>query len=131
MITVKHLKADTPRDERLRLRDSAEEGRVDVALEFLQRGDFDDVAVVDTDDLHEAHRLTQNGGASFSWSRRPPDGVSPTAPGFVEISGKQYGYKDTEIGDVLVKADDAYVVGRGFAFHRIEGWSPSRPSFGA
>lgn len=46
--------------------------------------------------------LTQNGGASTSWSRFPPGGIQVIGKGFTVVRGVEYGWRSSMDGDVVV-----------------------------
>ena len=130
MIRILHLSYDLTPEERLAVTSPAppegvDDGReplgpagwrAEAARRLLGRGGYHEVATVVTDDIEVALRLTQNGIASPSWSRQPPPGVIPTPPGHVLIRGREYGFKSTEVGDLMVRDGRTYVVDTfGFA----------------
>jgi len=116
MITVFHLNHDLDRKKRhgvifpLLIGDD-ETPRAVAAKQLFEEGGYHEAAKVEGTDLNYAFRVTNN--LENSWSLEPVAGVTPTAPGFEEFKGKQYGYKSsvvrmpqivTERGPVLSEA---------------------------
>lgn len=119
-ITLFHINYDLDREERLRLTvpsiDDEGTKRIEAAIRIMNNGGYHEAAVIDTDDLDHAYALTQNGLHSDSWSQFPPEGVIPSGPGYIDTPHGKFGYKSSEVGDVLVKDGVAYVVDTlGFA----------------
>ena len=104
MITVFHLNHDLDRKKRhgvifpLLIGDD-ETPRAVAAKQLFEEGGYHEAAKVEGTDLNYAFRVTNN--LENSWSLEPVAGVTPTAPGFEEFKGKQYGYKSSEIGDIF------------------------------
>lgn len=90
---------------------------------MLAKGLFVAVASIDGDELERAFTLTQNGGASESWSRLPPEGVTPLGPGTLMVGGKGFGYASTSVGDLVIRDGRVHVVAR-FGFEEIDLSSP-------
>ena len=128
-ITIMHIRTDIDPEHiaRISLPVEDEQERAQRALKLLQDGAYEAVAEVDSENLEEAYYLTQNGIASDSWSRFPPEKVRPLGQTSFEINGRSYGRKTTAVGDVFIKDDEAFVVA-SFGFEKIEGWEPEPSS---
>jgi hypothetical protein len=113
--------------------------RAEIALEFFQNGDvYEHIATITVeqeglDALEEAYRLTQNGVVSSSWSRLPPPGVEPAGDGFIAIfdeeiqQNREYGYRSTDIGDLIQTPDGKLHVVDSFGFTELP--EPQTPTF--
>jgi hypothetical protein len=80
--------------------------RAETALRLLERAGYHVAAVLRGVSLDEAWTLTQN--IDDSWSRRSDDRIRAAGPGFISRHGNEFGYKSSEMGDVMI-VDDAQV----------------------
>jgi len=86
----------------------------DLFRRLMASGGYEMVAEIETDDLDEAYRITQNDfvrpvvGGPTSWGTSPPKGLRPTAEGVLRRSSM--------MGDILVRDGIMHVVDTaGFA----------------
>lgn len=71
-------------------------------LQALEEGLYERVAEAEGDDLERLYAATNNGVMSSSWSRQPPEGVTPAEPGYhVGPDGTKYGLRSTSVGDLV------------------------------
>lgn len=122
-VTILHMKHSLDRDTRIRLSLPLDEGgRSTLALSVYENDGYEAVAKIDTNHLEEAYTLTQNGVLTPSWSVDCPEGVTPLGKGYVVINGLELGYKSSEIGDIFLLGEEAFVVDT-FGFEKIEDWN--------
>lgn len=89
------------------------------AAKLFGEGAYQKMVEIDTDDLDEAYRITQNGVVTESWTLEPPEGTRPlVAP--INHNGKTYGHRSTSVGDILDLNGKRFVVA-DFGFIEIEG----------
>jgi hypothetical protein len=120
-ITIMHLKADLDPTTAWSISGLGGD-RVSAARTVLAEGGYEAVAEFQGDDLEEAYRLTQNGVASPSWSRFPPEGLKVLSS--LLFGGEERGRKSSQVGDVFVKDGVAFVVDT-FGFKEL---GPADPS---
>lgn len=100
MIEVYHIRYDVSGEQRREVTWVQDDASHDAAVLALWNATgYQQVAVVDTDDLEVAWALTNN--IHTSWSMEPDRRVRVTAP-LPVIDGETYGHKSSEVGDVFV-----------------------------
>ncbi len=101
------------------MRDLRWKPSADLVVKALAEDLYVAVATFDVDDPEAVWTATQNGVASPSWSRSPPQGVSPLGAGTLPTSRGSMGYRSSDLGDLLM-VDDVLKVVSGIGFEDVE-----------
>lgn len=120
-VEIYHFDIDAPREAVLAIRFAKGDGETErleslrsAVSEAYTAGHYNHVATFQADSVgedaaEEAWLVTQNGGVSDSWSRRPPPGITPAGTGVVTVNGMDLGYKSSDVGDIFVVDGEVFV----------------------
>jgi len=124
MIQVYHIKSESPLQQAALLRLSLGPQKMlkDLVAETWKESHFEKVAEIDTDDLEEAYKLTNN--VITSWSREPDKIVKVTRP-LHNIGGRTLGLKSSCVGDVFIRNNKELHFVATFGFQTFEGDLPT------
>lgn len=114
------LHLNTYDDADLRYRDLMFRPSAEQVRQAITEGVYIAVGASELDDLDQIWDGSQNGLRIASWSRDPEHSIAALGPGYVlGQDGKQYGYRSSMVGDVVLVDGHAHLVS-SFGFDDLQ-----------